>query len=287
MAEIKMTTGPRTEEVPPETTEQVEETVDDSPPEGTNYLDVTEVPSGFLAYPENAHIYYRGFKNREIVEFNESRLTASDSMEFIMRGIYTKGMPKRDITLGDFLYVAFLRRISSLGDSTFEVTIMPRELKGETVTAEFSFENDIKFDELEVPKLPLVVSIDGNIMHFSPLTVGRYLDLFDKRTTTDPADKNWTPSKFEFQAAQCTNLEFEDALKIIEDAVGRDISVLDEVDDLLDHSVMPVEVKYTVGEGENKEEKSEAVDVDNPISFVLPFRKESRESIRDSIQFGV
>lgn len=286
MADIEVTHAGKAEDAPLILKPQPlrippEETQDDPPPPGVTAVDLDKLPSAFLAYPEGAHVYYTGFTFREINNFNESKLGVTDAMRFVMKGVYTRNMPKDDLTFGDFLYVQFLRRMSALGTNSFTVTIMPRALQGESVSKTFEFE-DIAFEMLDVPELPVVIEVNGQDMHFKPLTMGQWFKLFDDKKGEEDED-DWFPDRLSLLAAQCVNMEYADALANVEGAKGIEIVLLEQVETLLDHSMKKIKVDYEV-DGETKHEE---VGIDNPISFVLPFRDEQAATGRDAIRFGV
>ena len=85
-------------------------------------VEVTQLPSGFIAYPEGVKISYRPYVFGEIKKFNQSNMSKLNAYELAMQGVVVEGMPKDDITFADMLYIALLRKISSLGDTSFSVS---------------------------------------------------------------------------------------------------------------------------------------------------------------------
>lgn len=231
-------------------------------------VEVTELPSKFMPYPSNTKIFYRPYTYGEADSFSDSKVSNSKALEFVLDGVNTDGIDKYNLTLGDFLYIALLRKISSFGTLEFQVAVTyKRELFKKVVTHE-----DIVFDDIKAEKLPVVFTMGGRDLHFYPLTIKQYIELLDKDLDNERA----------IIAMQCDNLPFDDAYNIINDAIGRDITYLKEVDGLLSHSVAPLDVVFNI---EDKE-VHKSVAIDDPNTLVLPFLGHE-ESSRSPIRFGV
>lgn len=233
------------------------------------YTQVTELPSGFKAYPQNAQILYRPYNYQELDDYNDSMVLLSEGYRFILGGIEVRNMRREDITLGDFLYIALLRKLSSLGTQQFTVSITHG---AERYSKVYTFE-DIEFSELLAPNLPVSAVIAGVKMVFKPLTIGQFISLCESKLQDNERA---------LMAAQCINLPFKDARQLIDGAMGDDLFTLHTVDQYLTHSIKPLEISYThQGRACNSR-----VDIDDPLSIVAPFRGQE-EPAGNTIRFGV
>lgn len=232
-------------------------------------IQVDTLPSRFKAYPAGTQIFYRAYTYKELDDYNDSKLSLSESMRFILDGIDAQGMDIGKLTLADFTYIALLRKLSSLGSDTFSVTI---KRHGVEFTAIYDFE-EIDFEPLKTPSLPIVAKIAGTDLHFMPLDMEHYLRLVDRGLETNERA---------LLAAQVTNVEYKVAKDIIDNASGRDLLILKRIDDYLFHGVKPLVLKYTY----KGKERRETIDVTDVNTIVAPFRR-SEEFEGSAIQFGV
>lgn len=235
--------------------------------------EVTDLPSKFLAYPANTKVYYRPYTYKDLDDFNDSTVDLLSRLRFILEGIKTTGMPREDLTLADFLFVALYRRISSLGTTRFQIKIQRPDF---TTSIVFSFE-DIAFDDLTVSALPVIADISGVECHFRPLTIGQFFELLDREIL--PGHKDYNRACL---AAQISNIDFDSAFDLVNNAIGQDMVILNEVDKLLFHSTLPLAVQYSY-RGEIVNEK---VHLDDPMTLIFPYC--GPEDIkRNPIRFGV
>ena len=235
--------------------------------------EVTDLPSKFIPYPDNAKIYYRPYTYKDLDDFNDSNVDLLARLRFILEGIKTRGMLKENITLGDFLFIALYRRISSLGTTRFQIKI---ERPDFVTSVSFSFEN-IEFDDLQVPMLPVIAEVSGVECHFNPLTIGQFLELLSKEIM--PGHKDYERACL---AAQISNMDFSTAYNLVNNAVGQDLVILNEVDKLLYHSTLPLSVSYNY-KGEIVHEK---VALDDPMTLIFPYCGPD-DLKRNPIRFGV
>lgn len=246
-------------------------------------IQVKNLPSKFLPYPEGCLISYKPYVFGELIEFNESKLSEVDIIKFISRGI-TTSFPIMDLAYFDYLFISLLRKISSFGSNQFGFSYVCQKC-GATNSHKATTE-DIEFAELDVPKLPIVAKIGNSELHFVPLTVGKYLSLLESKKI----DK-----KISLFASEVINMDQADAEKIIYNAIGEDQSLLNYIDELLYFGIKPMVVtckaEVKEGEGGNVEKKvlcgfENKVEIDSPEVLTRPFRVD-RESLRDRIRFGV
>ena len=276
-------------------------------------IQVTEIPSAFVPYPEGTKIWYRPYTYRELDTFNDSKLDHIQSLRRTGSGFYAEGMDVQDLTLPDYMYLGLLRRISSLGTSTF--TVSPRREDGSVIVTKTYGLDVLQFDDLEAPELPVNIRVGGKVMQFVPLTMRLYEELANlgtrlsteydravavakrkgeelvisdddehmrlcKEAAGDPLEEN----ERALLAAECTNLPFEEAWKLICDATGEEMVLLHRVDDILFHGVMPLEVKFL--NKETRQEDSISVRLDHPQTLVFPFRK-PQDTEESAVWFGV
>ena len=252
-------------------------------------VEVPEVPSGKLPYPD-AVISYRPYTYEEIDAFNDSTLGQASKLEFVLDGIQASGMDAADLTLNDALYIALLRKMSSLGTSEFTLTVTHTAEDGQASehASRFSLD-DVDFEELDVPGLPVVVDVDGVEMHFSPLTAGAYIELTRMveaeraaRERAKETPRQAAPNSREVMAAQCVNVPYGKALELINGSTGTDMLNLIEVDGMFAHGVRPLAVRYEV----DGKEVSRNVKVSDPDVLVYPFRG-SKVHKGPAIRFGL
>lgn len=279
------------------------------------HIEITgeDLPSRFLPYPKGTRIFYRPYTYGEIDTAVSSKAAYDKGLRHVLQGIIVEGMDKNDLTLNDFLYLALLRKISSLGTTDFVVQVTPVDL-GTPITKRMKTQ-DIEFQNLEVPKLPVRVKLGGKELHFRPLTIGKYMDLVRgvfmevAEPSTEEAEtpeeeeemlraggevaevsRGDMPNERQMMAASCCNLEFNDAYRTISNAIAGEMTRLHKVDKILFHGVKPLDIDYAVtSEKDGKKIRNvrrARVLLDNPYTLVWPFR-ESGESDGDSIQFGL
>ena len=236
---------------------------------------VDALPSKFLPYPKGAKVYYRPYTYKDLDDFNDSSLDMAQRLMFILNGVKTVGMEPLDLTLGDFLFIALYRRISSLGTHTFQIKIT-RDNGAFKTSKAFSFD-DIQFDEIKAPALPIVANIGGNELHFMPLTIGRFIEVLQKDIL--PGSKDYERA---IMAAQVINIDYDSAYSIINNAFGQDLVVLNQVDQFLLHTVMPLDVSYVY----NGEVVKERVPLDNPLTLIYPFCR-PEDTTGNPIRFGL
>lgn len=252
---------------------------------GMAVVEPSDMPSKFLPYPKGTTIFYRPYTFDEIEVFNDSMMSETERMAFINEGIICKGIDHMQLTLSDWLYLGMLRKLSVFESSKFSVTIPPdpeTNRNAHTVLLEMA---KMGVTDLEVPALPAVVTVDGQELHFSPMTLERFNELsaaLKEEATANGEDKARLPTSREVMAYQCINRDPAEILPTIKGAMGQEYLDLQELDLLFRHRVNPVEVKWKVGE----QEYSELVEIDNPTSLVWPFRGQE-ESRRSTIRFGL
>ncbi len=247
-------------------------------------------------YKKGYNITYRPYSFGEIKKFGQSTgLSVYDRLMMLTKGVEVSFGSPLDLTLQDFLYICFLRKLSTMGSSQFMLDVTcPHCEKKQTKTLQF---DDIVFDEISAPALPAVVSINGKALHIEPLTLGNYFTAFKEGFVEKPPmkhpdgsimlDSDGNPlrdpdDEVALMALQVINMDFEDAYQVVDNAVGNESYILQSLDNYFFHGVKPHRTICN-----NKECGGEmSVSIDAKDTLIYPFR-ERKDFIRDSIQFGV
>lgn len=235
-------------------------------------LEITELPSKFLAYPEGSKISYRPYTFGEVKVFNSSKVGLDVNMEFVLKGIECS-FDKKDLTLSDFLYIGLLRKLSTFGTSKFSIDFIciNKECK-EKNTVQFTSE-DIDFEELKIPELPIIFDSLKGELHFAPITVGEYIELVKEGKAED---------EFELMIRQCKNLKsVNETREVLYDLPTSDGLILEQVDVHLYHEIKPFEFKC------KKCNHNNIVAVEGGQTFVYPFREKRSANAKSRIHFGL
>lgn len=235
-------------------------------------VEVTQLPSGFIAYPEGVKISYRPYVFGEIKKFNQSNMSKLNAYELAMQGVVVEGMPKDDITFADMLYIALLRKISSLGDTSFSVSFKCGKCgKTNTVSVEHK---KVSFVDMEVKKLPIEVTLSNDkLITFGLFTYGNYKELTKLNRMNDDMYA---------MALTAKNMSAQEAYETMYNAPVEDGALFDYVDRLQYHNIAPME--FTCKEegcGHKTRVRLTGGDV-----LIGPFRK-SDEYVKSRVRFGV
>jgi len=222
-------------------------------------------------------------------------MSTHDKLQFLAKGVETSFDGALKMTLQDFLYVCFLRKLSTMGAQQFLLDLVcPHCKQKQTKTLQF---DDIAFDEIQAPALPAIVTVGGQELHISPITLEGYLKALkdgyaerefqrgtDGQVLTDQEGEPLREPDDEvaLMALQVTNKPFDEAYTLIESAVGEESWVLQSLDNYFFHGVKPHETacsKKTCG-------GKMSVRIDAKETLIYPFR-EGEDAIRDRVQFGV
>lgn len=199
-------------------------------------VNMFDLPSKFLSYPDNAIIKYRPYFFEEIKNHDQSKnLKYREEVEYVLSGIYTN-FDKYKLTLSDYLYLNLLRRISNLGDYDIRVRY---QCKGCGNMSENIFKaSSILIDYLEVPKLPVTVTFtSGKKYSFNPLTIGSYLELVEE------GFKNKSISGISKCCVGTSYEEIYEFIRTLSDPV--DIALIEHLDSILYHSLVPMKLNCT------------------------------------------
>ena len=255
---------------------------------------VVELPSMFLPYT-GAKISYRPYTWQEIDLISDMNTEADYAkiINLMAEGIFIrnyKNLEPLDLTHKDFLYIAFLRKLASLGSATNKFNVF-FDVDNKPYGATFDA-SQIYFEDLELEALPINAHLSIGTLEFSPITMRKVLELNEAN--------NINNEKYVL-AAQCTNLDLDVAYDLICNVVTEDILILQEVDKLLYHGIRPVNVTYkemitNPSFDKTKEitqdnypelqvQKEVEINIGDPSYLILPFRGEENP-YSNAISFG-
>lgn len=231
-------------------------------------LTIDTLPSKSLSYPNGSVITYRPYTYGEVKYITQSKLSAKQNLEYVMKGI-TSSFDLLDLTVADLLYIGLLRKISTLGSTQLTVPYTcpachtPNKLDFKT--------KDLEFEDLEIPELPLIADFSVGEIEFMPLTVGGYFKLLEMKKEDDSL----------YCLAIQSNKPVEEAYKLFYGLQPQDGQLLEQVDKMLYHGIMPM--KNTCRNTECKHVTS--LELDGGEHLVLPFRQDKKPT-ESRIRFG-
>ena len=269
----------------------------------TTEFEVDKLPSSFKAYPPNTRVFSNSYSYREIKFLSDSKIPLDKQYEVMLEGIEVSSMDSRLLTFFDFLYISTLRKLASLGATSYRVPYICDKCKNNGLHT-FTLE-DIGFKTLDVEDLPVVVNfytIGEN--SFVPLTVGDYIELYaggnlhlkDKKGEILRQDGIKVVDSVAILSMMCTNLSYEEAYETLSNArEPEDLLLLDDLENLLEHYMKPLlfncpapleKVKPGTHPSQIKTCKNKiSVGLLGGESLVIPFR-EHGESVESRISFG-
>lgn len=233
-------------------------------------IEVTQLPSNFIAYPKGVKIHYKPYVFGEVKKFNQSNLSKLDTYQMAMSGVEVTGMPLDALTFPDVIYIALLRKISSLGDTSFSLSYHCSSChKLNTVNIDHK---NVGFTDMEVKELPIVATLEnGTELEFGLFTYGNYKTL----TNLNKIDDDMYA-----MALTVKNMSTEEAYKTIYNASLKDGAILDYVDRLQYHNIAPLDLKCKECAHPNK------VRLTGGDVLVGPFR-ESSGDVESRVRFGI
>jgi hypothetical protein len=233
-------------------------------------IQVTSLPSKSLAYLENTIIKYRPYTFGEIKKVSQSKLSIRDSFELVLSGIETNLGSKYDLTVSDVLYLGLLRKLSTLGSNKVNLPYTCSQCNNKSSHI-LDIQNDLEFDDIKAPKLPIIAEFSNKVIEFMPITVNKFFYLMDKGLEKD---------ELAIMAIQATNLDFEESYKFFQNITGEDIFLAEQIDQDLYHGLKPVSFECSQCKSKIKFE------LDGGEALILPFR-EYKESIKTRIHYGI
>lgn len=235
------------------------------------YVDVTSMlPSKGKFYPSG--IAARPYSFAEISSVNERlSLEVEDEVgayNHILNGITFMDTETsiKDMFVGDFLFVAFYRKVITTGTRQFTLSSVIEGWESDPIQV-----SDINFRDITAPALPACARILDEIVEFRPLTVGQWLKFltdYGKHMNVNDMLKMMSNGKV-------------DPVNVFNPA---ETEVLTQVIAALDHGIDPVEVKVKRKGGD--ESKTVEVNLETSLStIVLPFRNDE-DAGSSGIWFG-
>ena len=241
-------------------------------------IEVTDkLPSGGLAYPENFKIHYRPYVFGEVEKVSASKISYGELSRIILAGIRTS-FPVGDLTYYDFLYLALLRKLSTIGEDSVRATQDCPQC-GAPSTYEVHVgaqDSEVEFLPVRYKKLPLLADFQfagddaPRAYRFRPITIRQYLELERRGVHTDSLSK---------LAIQCDTVPFAEARSKFFRAQGQDSQVLSLIKDALFHGVKPINVTCGGCGVQNR------LHLDRGEVIIRPFRGDA-ETLDDRIRFG-
>lgn len=234
---------------------------------------IDQLPSKCLSYPEGVQISYRPYSFGEAKKLSQSKFSVKEHIDFVLNGVQTQGLKsKYDLTYSDFLYISLLRRISTVQTKTVSITFPCRYC--ETPNTYQINISDLEFQDVEIPKLPMIVNIKGKDLRFSFFTIGNYIEAQKRNVLKDD---------MALLAYSVKNLQFKEAYSIITDESlsFEDGSVLDVVEAKLFHGLKTKE--FVCQKGDCGQTSKVNLEILNMV--ISPFR-DDEDTYRDRIRYG-
>jgi hypothetical protein len=177
----------------------------------------------------------------------------------------------KELTYWDFIYIGLLRNLSRGDLETLNISFLCTYCKERnTVAVPLP---TIDFIELTMDDLPIIVNINKEELHFSPLTINDYIELCIDNKANNP---------LYLFAKTVRNIPLDKVLKIIDTAFGEDEEVLDYIDTLMYHGPKPIEIQCP----NKKCNHLCTLDLlDREGTLIRPFRG-SEFSPKDRVRFG-
>lgn len=145
-------------------------------------INVADLPSKGLFYPEDASIKYYPYTFEEVKMFSQSKMDSKDRFNFVLTGMETS-FDKYQLTVSDFMYLGILRNMSTLEAKKLSIVYYCTDCSKEnTVTEEIT---NFDFDELNDVKLPYIKEFSFGKYEFRPLTVEMIIELTDNKLYKD------------------------------------------------------------------------------------------------------
>ena len=277
-------------------------------------IQVTNLPSDFKIYPKNTSISFKTYTYRDLSELSIESLPLLDRYKIVLKGIKTEGInnlniTSNDISFQDFLYISVLRRLTSMKSNKFSMPYYcPKCSTSDSSEYIHHFElSDLGFSSLDVPMLPINIdfySIDK--LSFKPLSIGSLIFLLETNKLYIKDDKG----NFRFDennikikdevaiyASMVVDKDFEESYELISSISDeRDIEILETIDEMLNHTLEPLEFtcKNNIQTNDSTEENPKStrcgqrlkINLLDPEVIIFPFR-ETRDDFKARISFGV
>ena len=232
------------------------------------WFDITEVPSGGIAYPENWKISITPYSFGDVLNLTRAMETGVNALDKILSGV--KCNFDKDLFLpADIIYLGIYRKLVSTKHSKIEFKVeCPVCMKENKKVVDLE---ELKFKEIEIPKLPVRAELSAGTLEFMPINLKQY-KMVMKRFN---GESSW------LLAHSVQNMDAAQAREIILSAIDIDKEILDEVAVLLDFGLEPIKFECQDEFCDNEI----SVQLENPETVVFPFREDGK-SAKDRIKFG-
>ena len=197
-------------------------------PSSLNYFEIKDFPSKKIPYSD---LYlelrpYTWAEQKALASMNNIK----DMIKIVENGVRSN-IPIGDLTDGDFMWVALMRKLYSYPNSKFTGTVTCNHC-GNKVSRDFNFV-DIEFEEIGVSKLPVKISGGGLDIEMSPISISDLFDIID--------DNNGRVDEAQYIARCIKGTPYLQALEIAKNADVELGEIFEQVVEKFRHSVKPVE----------------------------------------------
>lgn len=233
-------------------------------------IQVPEVPSGKIMYPETVAISYTPYNVQDIEDINNPDVPLYDKYRIMLEGIYTLGMTPLELTFSDFTFIGDARHLQALGESYFEYPYVCK-VCGRPGLHTFHL-SDIEFATIKAASLPLNVrfhTFPDEVFLFVPHTIGDVMHLLK-------TDKYWRTMGEEYlasksgdkridtiavNACRCISHPWEDAyFKLLQASENPDDrAIMREIGKALYHGSEPIKFKCRIPLDKRKQKEMEQV----------------------------
>lgn len=196
-------------------------------PSSLNYYEITDFPSKKLPY-KDLFLELRPYTWAEQKAL-ASMSSARDMLKVVGNGVRSN-IPIQDLTDGDFLWVALLRKLYSFPGAQFSGTGVCRSC-GEKITKNLSF-TDVEFDEIHVDALPVKIKGEAFDIEMSPITVGNLLRIMDEH--------NGKVDEISYVASCIKGVPFSVALDLVNSADSELGDIFEVIVSKFKHNFKPI-----------------------------------------------
>lgn len=232
------------------------------------WYEIENIPSGGIAYPKDWKISICAYSYGDVLNLSKAAERGLAAFDKVLDGVKCN-FDKRLLLPTDILYLGLYRRLVSTKHTQIELRVeCPACAKQNNKVMDLK---DVPFKELRVPALPIIAELSTGTLEFMPITYEKFKEVY-KKYDSDPS---W------LVAYSVSNMKPEEARSIILEACSEDKEVIEEVTDLLDFGLEPVEFECC----DDFCTHTLKVQLESPETLCFPFRKPD-ESAKSRIKFG-
>jgi hypothetical protein len=183
------------------------------------------------------------------------------------------------LTFYDCLYLSWYRRILSFDTKDNKIQIAaPCPHCGKYSTRVVDLKDEIEFEDLQIPALPINVDFSFGRLSFSFLTYKDFMNLQTELRSEELAYQCVTECDIDTEHGEVREQELQ---KLFGSLTGEDAQLLRQVRQLTYHGIKPL---TTLCQNKDCGETFEAI-LDEMSSLVLPFHS-SKQDLRSKVSFG-